>query len=203
MAKPTKRRMQKRKPSTRRSKRARKPSAVGRHRGRRQAEPRSDVLTKVDADAPENGAVSRARPSWWRYFQACLLLLDRGVPPTLVNIAKELGVTRQAVWALQRRHPGLLAWINTEFIARNKEFFGPVQYRLAMLGMQGHVAAADLYLKSLTMGFGTLDAAESVPAGIQVIQNYLVPRPAYPQLEAPAKALPPPMHADIPTVVVR
>jgi hypothetical protein len=68
---------------------------------------------------------------------------------------------------------------------------------------QGSVTAASLYLQSLTMGFGTLESSASPSAGITVVQNYLVPRPEYPKLEAAKAASPPLQHLDIPTVVVR
>jgi hypothetical protein len=204
MSKPNKPAPRKRKPTPRKAKRGRKPDVVERRRaGRRRAERQREVLTKVDADTPANSASLRPRASWRRYFQACVSLLERGLAPTLVNIAKELRVSKQTVWALQRRHPELLVWINEEFVGKNRTLFGPLQFRLGQLGIQGHMQAADLYLRSLTMGFGTIEPAASANGGnMQVTQVYLVPRPDYPPLE-PVKVLPPPVRADIPTVAVR
>jgi hypothetical protein len=194
-------------------------SRRSRHRGKGQRETRrtravrkskkdvreaqAEVLTKVDAEHTDNAKEPRIRASWRRYFQACVSLLERGIPPTLTNIAKELRVSKQTVWALQRRHPELLAWINDEFIGRNRTLFGPLQFRLGQLGIQGSVQAAALYLHSLTMGFGNGESAATLPAGLTVIQNYLVPRPEYPKLPEPTKSAAPVMLADIPTVAVR
>jgi hypothetical protein len=78
-----------------------------------------------------------------------------------------------------------------------------LQFRLGQLGIQGSVQAAALYLHSLTMGFGNGEPSATLPAGLTVIQNYLVPRPEYPKLLEPTKSAAPVMLADIPTVVVR
>jgi hypothetical protein len=131
-----------------------------------------DRLTKVD-DKSER---QMTRPSFWRYFQASVNLLERGVPPTVVNIAKELGVSKQAVWALQRRHPHLLQWVNDTFCERGKVMFGQVQYRFAVLAQQGSPAHGDLYLRSLTLGFGSSDQPAAT-GGPQFTVNMLVPRP--------------------------
>ena len=195
---------------SRRSKSRRSPVARSGEQSNPAVPSTAAVLTNVDG-LPAQPNLGRS--SFWRDFRACVSLLERGLPPTIVNISTELGITRQATWALQRRHPELLTWINENFIGRNKEYFGPVQYRLAMLAMQGSPVHADLYLKSLTMGFSGTDLP---PAGGSVVNqnngptiNLLVPLPSLPGSvghAAPAAAsLPEGLSplADIPVVAVR
>jgi hypothetical protein len=150
------------------------------------------------------------RASHWRYSHAKLALIERGLAPTGVAIAKELGINRVTLCKFRARYPWLDEWVNDQALAVNVHLWGLVERRHALLGIQGSVASAELYLK---MQRGTYSRAGApgdpdAPGGddrIIVNHNYLVPRPDYSQLagpvvsSTPAPALPP-ASASVPAI---
>jgi len=161
---------------------------------------RLERLTKIDgvAVAPE-----RVRPSYQPILRATIGLVEAGKAPTFVNIAKELGRSRQAVFQLFRRHPDLWAWIDRQVQAMDQHFVGSILYRHSMLAMQGMVSSAELVLKFHGGAYGTRKDGDDNPTGginpITVQMNYLVPVPPMPASvqEQAAKRLPPPVTVDV------
>jgi hypothetical protein len=158
-------------------------------------------LLALDAAEPKPAGF---KPSYWRYLQACTLLIDAGKPCTNSNIAKELHVTLQGVWHYKKRHPGVEAWVSEKMTAQSAHLVGPLLRRHALLGQQGSVASAELILKHASGYFarGPGAVAEELLGGGMVV-NLLVPRPEYPQgalpaLSAATKPLVP--RPDIPTL---
>lgn len=111
-------------------------------------------------------------------------------------------------------------FIDAQLQRANAGYVALVTRRHAMLGMQGSVPSAELFLKSQGGHFARqLGVGDGVPAGgFTFVLNSLVPRPDYPTLPAapvtpsaviavaPARAsglIPRPPLADIPTVHVR
>jgi hypothetical protein len=92
-----------------------------------------------------------------------------------------LGISRQAIWKLQRRHPGLLAWVDEVVKNHNANYFALVKRKMAFLGMQGSVAHAEAFFKSLSGAYSTrpLGLDELPAAAVNAFQmNFLIPRPA-------------------------
>jgi hypothetical protein len=141
-----------------------------------------------------------------RYLRAKVDLTEAGTPPTYINLAKRLGISPQALWKFRRRYPWLDDWCNGVVLAETAQLLGFVQRRLALLGIQGSVAHAELFLKSVAGVFARPidpDGDPGVnPAAVQVQQVFLVPRPETPQL-ASLPTVHAPNPADIPTIVVR
>lgn len=153
----------------------------------------------------------RLPPSYWRYLRACIECLERLGSPTLSNLAKVLGVSKQAVWTFQKRHPDCLAWVDEFLLENNARYYGLVQRKMAMLAMQGSAEHADRFFKSMNGGYGAKGAfgdEGAPPAPTTFTLNLLVPRPPAPgsdaaQAAAPGLALPPGTPSVIPTVKVR
>lgn len=76
------------------------------------------------------------------------------------------------------------------------------------IAMQGSIPHGEFFMKLVTGHFTRHLAPDAGdpgvnPATVQVIQNYLVPRPEYPKVQEPTKPVTPAMLAEIPTVAVR
>lgn len=149
----------------------------------------------------------RIRPSHWRYLRGKMAYLEAGLPTTTVNHAKYCGVSRVALWKLQRRYPWLDEWCSEVMRDANVHYWGVIERRMAILAAQGSVQHADMYCK-MQSGYytrRTADSGEGDTSGgpVQVNQVYLVPRPEYPQLP-PQPSTPPPLTVkDIPTLALR
>jgi hypothetical protein len=134
----------------------RKPKRAGRRQQRSTHTPRvprlREALTNLDGIdiAPE-----RVRPSYQPVLRATIGLVEAGKLPTFVNIAKELGRSRQAVFRLFQRHPDLWAWIDRQVQAVDQHFIRSILYRHSMLAMQRSVSSAELVLKFHGGVYGT------------------------------------------------
>jgi hypothetical protein len=136
---------------------------------------------------PPLGEPPFIRPSYHRYLRAHVSLVEQGKGPTLVNLAKELGISGTAVWKFQKRHPDVLAWIGA-FIAKGHEHYTAlVVRRVGNLAIQGSAQHADIFLKFQSGAYvragapGDPDAPLS-DGRIVVTHNYLIPRPDYAQI---------------------
>jgi hypothetical protein len=65
-----------------------------------------------------------------------------GTACTQVNLAWELRVTPQAVWAYLRRNPGVMVFLEQQVSAQDRHLLALIVRRHAMLAMQGQVASA-------------------------------------------------------------
>ena len=144
------------------------------------------------------------RPAHWRFCHAKLHLVESGKAPTVVAIAKELGINRVTLFKFLARYPWLNTWVNT--IAREAavEMHGLILKRHGLLAIQGSVPSADLFFKVEgghydRSGAGSSDLPGSVGG---VTYNFLVPRPDYPQPQLPAATVQAPVSS-IPRVTVR
>jgi hypothetical protein len=131
------------------------------------------------------------RPSWRRYYQAVSDLLDEGGPFSEVAIAKRLGISRQSLWRIHRRNPGLKRWVHEQLLGGNEYLVGPVVRMLGTTAVRNKSPKhAELFLKAT----GTLEGSEpdDTPAG--GVHNYtlniLVPRPDMGAIAPPVPALP-------------
>jgi hypothetical protein len=137
--------------------------------------------------------------------------LDLGIVPTLVNIAKKCGRTRQAVHQMLGRHPDLHRYIAKKVGEELDDLFPLMLRRHYYLGMQGSVDSAEFIAKVRSgyfesrrgVPFGETDDAGGVPPGTAVVMNFLVPRPDYPQLPPAPIAAPTLETIDAPVVEVR
>ena len=163
------------------------------------AEPVTNRLRKIyDGETP--------RPSWSRYYQAYVTLLEDGNPVTETAIAKVLGISRMSLWRIHRRNPGLRRWVHVQFRDRNEYLVGPVVHMLGTTAIRTKSPKhAELFLKAVG-AIGPKDDDSGGPsAGISpgtVIMNYLVPAPPIPQIvqEQAQQRLPPPMTFDVSAV---
>jgi hypothetical protein len=130
----------------------------------------------------------RATPLvYQRFLRAALNLIDAGKSVTYGNLGAELGRAKQVVWKFVKRHPEVLEYVEEQVSRANAQFAGLVVRRHAMLGMQGSVPSADLFLKSQAGHYARSAAAEGfqvAPGAFQL--NILVPRPDLPGLPAPS-----------------
>lgn len=193
----------KRQQPRREAKRARR-GAV-RRAPRQNAAPRkpSTGLTPVDSGADLEPPVS---PRWRVMQRAAYSLIEQGKPVMQVNLATEIGVSKQAIWKFFQSQPGFLAWLDGEMKAENAHLIGPLARRMFGIAMQGSVPHGEFFAKLVAGHYFRPAGEDGAPlagaATYTVQMNYLVPRPPMPEL-APQAALPPPLHADIPTVAVR
>lgn len=144
----------------------------------------------------------RIRASHWRYCHAKLELVEQGKGPTVVALAKALGINRVTLYKFLWRYPWVDGWVNG--IARDAavQRHGLVLLRHYNLAIQGSVPSADLVCKmeggyyARTGGGGFGDDAD--PNGGRVIVNntFLVPRPDY----AAAAAKPALPAASVPAI---
>jgi hypothetical protein len=124
------------------------------------------------------------KPAFWAYLRAVIRLIEVGLPPTQVNLAKELRISKQAVWKFLRRYPELMPWLNSELRSANRHYFALVQRRLALLGIQGSVAHAEAFFRSLNGLYGEEDRRTEEGASGSFTLNLLVPRPELPVIPA-------------------
>jgi hypothetical protein len=130
--------------------------------------------------------------------------------PTLVNIAKKCGRTRQAVHQMLGRHPDLHRYIAKKVGEELDYLFPLVLRRHYYLGMQGSVDSAEFVAKVRSgyfeskrgLPFGEDENDGPLPPG-SVVMNFLVPRPDYPQLPPAPIASPTVETIDAPVVEVR
>lgn len=122
-----------------------------------------------------DGAV---RPSWWRYLRAYVEALEDG-PVTYAAIARRMGVTREQVWRLRRRHPGMERWAAEQLAALNRQLVEPVLAKMAALALRGSREHAELFLRYAAQQAEAAAAGSvnvNVSHGPQVIM-LAVPRP--------------------------
>lgn len=145
-----------------------------------------------------------------------LALIEQGKAPTVVSMAKELGIHRVTLYQFLARYPWLDEWVESQALAANVHLWGLVERRHAFLGIQGSTASAEVYAKMQRGVYARAGAPGDPNAGslgdgrITVTNNFLVPRPDYVGAAAlpvatPVPALPPPAPAarKIPVVSVR
>jgi hypothetical protein len=142
------------------------------------------------------------RPSWRRYFQAYVTLLDEGNPVTETAIAKVLGISRMSLWRVHRRNPGLRRWVHEQLRDSNEFLIGPVVRMLGTTAVRTKSPKhAELFLKAV----GAIGAREDGEGGDRptlntgnAVFNFLVPAPPIPALaqEKAKQMLPPPMTFD-------
>jgi hypothetical protein len=164
-------------------------------------------LTKVDGfvEAP-----ARVRPSYVPVYQAFIDCIDAGQSATTVNLAKKLGITKQAVSKFLRKHPDVLAFVDRHVRRVNGHQFGLVMRRHYNLAQQGSVDSAEFvakvesghYAPRAPLGFGEGDDDPANASQYHYTLNLLVPRPDYPQLPPATPTAPVPL-ADIPVLEVR
>lgn len=187
MAPPRAKDAAKRKAKTRRPPTARRSKAAAPARGRPRSTP-ARVLKRAAEKAAETLQASgptgeRVRPSHWRYCRAKLRLVERGIGPTVVAIAKELGIHRVTLYKFLARYPWLDAWVDGLARAAAVHQYGQILLRHGHLAIQGSVQSADLVFKAeggyyTRNGFGDGDSPNG--GGQVVVQiNSLVPRPDY------------------------
>jgi hypothetical protein len=132
--------------------------------------------------------------------------LDKGVPPTYVNLAKACGRSRQTIWETCQRHPDIWIWINRQLEDSCPTFVAAVVRRTAMLAMQGSDKHADIYLRYMAGGYARPlpgDGSDA-PAGSQFTMNFLIPRPETPVIPGvTVREVQPQLAANVPTVEVR
>lgn len=162
-------------------------------------------MTRVDGVDVADAAI---RPSYLPVLRAYTELVERGVPPTCANLAKELRVSRQAVWKLLQRHPDLREWIDAQMDRAARLMTGMVVRRVGNLAIQGSDKHADIYLRFMAGGYARPTGAGdgALPAGgMNFIINNLIPRPPGLDLAGlpAAPALPAATPIDAPTVEVR
>lgn len=205
-------------PGRRKRRKAQKPTPPRRRRSSSKltegqlAKSAEAAVAVAEADGLEKPKI---RPVHWRYLRAKLDCLDAGQALTTVNHAKHAGVSRIALWKLQRKYPWLDAWCDEVMRTANMTRWGSIERRMATLAEQGHVGAADQYCKMQGGHYvprgprGGADDDES-PEDSRFIThvNILVPHPQLPEggrmpaLSAPLVSLPQNLK-DIPTVAVR
>jgi len=140
-----------------------------------------------------------ARPSWRRYYQAYVTLLEDGNPVTETAIAKVLGISRMSLWRIHRRNPGLRRWVHEQLRDRNEYLIGPVVHMLGTTAIRTKSPKhAELFLKAVgTIGSkeGGEDNNSRTFTSNQVVINSLVPFPPMPTVvQEQAKVfLPPPL----------
>lgn len=109
---------------------------------------------------------------------------------TYTALAAKLGIARENVWRMRRRHPGLEGWVSEQISAGNDTLIGPVVRKCGLMGIQGSVKHAELYLRTM----GRLNETPSAPNGMTfngpTIVNLAVPRPGDPPIHASAGRLP-------------
>jgi hypothetical protein len=148
------------------------------------------------------------RPSWRRYYQAYVTLLEDGNPVTETAVAKVLGISRMSLWRIHRRNPGLRRWVNQQLRDGNEYLIGPVVRMLGTTAIRTKSPKhAELFLKAVgTIGpkEGDEGAGQTNNYG-EVKYNFLIPGPPLPALttEATQQFLPPPMPHGVPIVETR
>jgi hypothetical protein len=139
-------------------------------------------------------------------------LLDAGREPSNVNLARELGISRQAAWAMFRRHPDLRLWINQHVQAAADQCLGGILYRCGLLALRGSEKHIEMMLRFYQAGgygkagstYGDVEPG-TLPGAVSTVINLLVPRPEMPVIERSktidslATAVPWPKKGDLPT----
>lgn len=117
-------------------------------------------------------------------MRAYLRCLEDGKPPSSVNLARELGVTRQNVHQMLGRHPDLLAWINAAIERENAHFTASVVRRVANLAMAGSPQHAEIFFRHAAGAYSRQGAMGDPagggitgPGGLNFTINNLIPRP--------------------------
>lgn len=109
---------------------------------------------------------------------------------TFTAIANRMGITRENLWRLRRRHPGLDGWISEQLATGNEHLVGPVVRKMAMLGLRGSVDHAELFLKHVTGNLGGAAPAGGPTFNGPTVINLAVPRPGDPPVHASLKMIP-------------
>jgi hypothetical protein len=124
------------------------------------------------------------RPSWYRYLQAATALHDEAKPATESGIARELGISRMALWRLHRRNPALKAWAHAQFMEGNAHLVGPVIRMLGTMALRSKSPKhAELFLRAVGSLEPSRGEGESSARALSTpVINVLVPRPEWPAL---------------------
>ncbi len=138
------------------------------------------TLKKRRSQWPDPEEAFRPRPSHFRYLRAYAELLDEGGRINMAAIAKRMGITPAAFWAMRQRCAGLDRWVSEQLGRKNEHFANPIIRRMAVLAQQGSVDHAELYFTVTGGAFSRpIEPAVGVTVnahGPQII-NIAVPRP--------------------------
>ncbi len=139
----------------------------------------------------------------FRLLDAYEWSLQEGVNPTDAAIAKKVGVQRETITRWRRGNPQLWNWVY-ENIGEAAVALKPlVDRRVAELAKSGSAEHQKLFYQFVAK-VSPPEEADVVPGGVQVVQNFLVPRPEMPQGQPSTPALLPAIDlSKIPTVTVR
>lgn len=104
-------------------------------------------------------------------------------------IAARMKVSRENLWRLRRRWPGLDAWVAEQIASTNEHLVGPVIRKMGMLGLRGSQAHAETFLKHMRPQVPFEAGHHGNPAGGvtfngPTIVNVAVPRPGDPPVAA-------------------
>jgi hypothetical protein len=155
------------------------------------AEPVTKRLRKIyDGETP--------RPSWSRYYQAYVTLLEDGNPVTETAIARVLGISRMSLWRIHRRNPGLRRWVHEQLRDGNEYLVGPVVRMLGTTAVRTKSPKhAELFLKAVGAIGAREDGGGGETGACQMVINSLVPFAIVPPdvQEQAQRRLPPPLAA--------
>ena len=159
---------------------AQRPRKPVRKRASRRRHPRRERVAKGLQRKPYDGVTPR--PSWRRYYQAYVSLLEDGHPVTETAIAKLLRISRMSLWRIHRRNPGLRRWVHQQLLERNEHLVGPVIHMLGSTAIRTKSAKhAELFLRAVGCFDGKVeDTLSAHGAGGGMIMNFLIPRPETP-----------------------
>jgi hypothetical protein len=162
--------------------------------GRRLASPTveaPDALKKRRSQWPEPEIAFRPRPSHFAYLRAYAEALDERGPINMAAIARRMGITPQAFWAMRRRCEGLDAWVAQQLGRKNEHYAEPILRKMAVLALSGSVAHAEVYFKVMgrMSGDGATTNVNVQNAGPKII-NIAVPRPGDPPVACSSQLLP-------------
>jgi hypothetical protein len=85
----------------------------------RKSRPASTPDTVTIGLHPRERDLTVIRPSWRRYLQVYETLLQEGAPVTETAIARQLRISRQALWRIHRRNPGMRPWVSSQLAEKN------------------------------------------------------------------------------------
>jgi hypothetical protein len=128
-----------------------------------------------------------------------------GLPPTTANVAKQCGVSRVAIWKLQRRWPWLDAWCDEVMLSANAYYWGAIERRMALTALQGggSVQHAEMYCRMRSGYYTRNEDRADAPPGVgpnPTIINLLVPRPEMPTIKRPNVTAPAGTAPQIPRI---
>ena len=101
-----------------------------------------------------------------RVLRAYAATMDSGKPVNWQAVAREAGISRQRMWDLRVRYPGLVPWLMANCRRRCQEMADAVVERMGVLAMQGSVAHAEVFLKAINGQYTFASGGESGNPGM-------------------------------------